>query len=108
MDLEFSVDNLTPLPGKILVDEIDTGERVHNGVIRLSDNMKESGIRPRWCRVFKVAQDIDFVQPGQWILVDHGRWSRGIPVTIEGIRKNIRVVENHSISLVSDVNPLVD
>jgi hypothetical protein len=59
MDLEFSVDNLIPLPGKILVDEIDTGERVHNGVIRLSDNMKESGIRPRWCRVFKVAQDIE-------------------------------------------------
>jgi hypothetical protein len=108
MDLEINIDNLHPLKGKILVDEIDTGERVHNGVIRLSDNMKDSGIRPRWCHVFKVADDIDFVQPGDWILVDHGRWSRGIPVVIDGVKKNLRLVENHSISVVSDTNPLVD
>lgn len=64
------------LPGKVLVDDIERGERLIGRIIIPNDNGKSSGIRPRWARVYSVGDDITGIEPGQWILVLHGQWTR--------------------------------
>ena len=50
------------------------------GIIMQSDNGKTHGIRPRWCKVYKVGPEQEDVKVGDWILVEHGRWSRGMTI----------------------------
>lgn len=67
--------NLRPLSGNIFAI-LELGERVTAGGILLrDDNGKSEGIRPRWAKIWKVAEDIDYVKPGQWVLCEHGRWT---------------------------------
>jgi hypothetical protein len=78
-------------------------ERISNGgIIILNDDMKSSGIRPRWAKVYAVGPDQKDVQVGQYILISHGRWTRGIKIEDdEGVR-TIRKVDNNDILMVSD------
>jgi hypothetical protein len=41
---------------------------------------KNSDIKPRWFKVTHVGPKQDDVKPGNYILVAHGRWSRGLDV----------------------------
>ena len=47
------------------------------GLIIKSTIGKESGIVPRWFQVFDVGPDIDWLEPGQWVYVEYGRWTEG-------------------------------
>lgn len=67
---------LKALRGKVLVNEIKKGERNINGIIIPDDDKKDTGIRPRWCKVYAVGEEVDTIEPGDWLLVEHGRWSR--------------------------------
>ena len=51
------------------------------GIFLLGDDGKQRGLRPRWALVYEVGPEQKDVQKGQWILVEHGRWTRGIPFT---------------------------
>lgn len=63
---------------------LEQGERkTASGIIIRDDNGKQEGIRPRWAKVWKVADDVTDVSPGQWILVEHGRWTMNITVKDE-------------------------
>jgi len=67
-----------PLPKKLFA-QLEQGERVTtSGIVILDDNGKEHGIRARWGRVTHVGEGIDDVAVGQWILVEHGRWTMTI------------------------------
>ena len=69
--------------------------------------MKNSGIRPRWAKVYAVGPEQKDIQVGQYILISHGRWTRGIKIQdIEGV-KTIRKVDNNDILLISD-EPVLD
>ena len=71
---------LRPLPGNIFA-VLQLGERVSTGgIVLMDDNGKDSGIRPRWAKVWMVADDIVDVKPGQWILCEHGRWTMRISI----------------------------
>ena len=75
--------NLIPLPGNIFA-VLQLGERVTQGGIHLlDDNGKMEGIRPRWAKIWKVASDVTDVQPGQWALCEHGRWTMRIRIKDE-------------------------
>ena len=88
------------LKGKVLVDKIESGERrTRNGIIILDDNGKPHGIRERWAQIYAVGPDVDDVEPGQWILIKHGRWSRGIEVDEEGNKITIRLIDNNCVML---------
>ena len=67
-----------PLRNKILVKNIDQGDRVSKGgiILRSADRVEDggSGIRPRWAEVYAVGSDIDWLQPGEFVLMEHGRW----------------------------------
>ena len=67
---------IEPLPDDILVVGMEFNERVINGIIHLEDNtFADRGIHPRWAIVYKVGSNVDYVNPGQRILVAHGRWT---------------------------------
>lgn len=72
------------LKSKVLVTTIERGQqKLSSGIIIPDDDGKDSGIRNRWAQVYSVGEDITDITPGQWILVDHGRWSRGVEVKDE-------------------------
>jgi hypothetical protein len=50
-----------------------------------------------------VGPDQRDVQEGQWILIDHGRWTRGVDIIDDtGTRRTIRKVDNKDILMVTD------
>lgn len=95
------------LPGKVLVTDLERGSRIINGIIIPDDNGKSEGIRPRWGRVYSVGEDITDVTPGQWILVENGRWTRMLKIKDDnGIDTQVWGVEwPESVMLVSDTDP---
>lgn len=95
------------LKGKVLVDKIESGERrTRNGIIILDDNGKPHGIRERWAQIYAVGPDVDDVEPGQWILIKHGRWSRGVPFDTDTGTITLRQVDfPDAILLVADEQP---
>lgn len=103
--------DINPLPDHVLVINMEKGEKVtKGGIILRDDNGKDHGIRPRWAQVYKVGERIDYVLPGQWILVEHGRWTYGVEASVqEGGQEEvlyIQRVDTDAILLVSDVCPL--
>ena len=74
-----------PHRDKVLVTELESGVRLsRGGIILTDDNMTNRGIRPRWCQVWKIGADVEGVEPGDWLLLEHGRWSFGIDLVIDG------------------------
>jgi hypothetical protein len=75
---------------------------LNSGIILLNDNGKGYGIRPRWGRVYAVGPEQQDVVPDQWIMVAHGRWTRGIKIEDENGEKTLRRIDPEDILLVSD------
>lgn len=89
--------------GTILVHGMEFKERLsRGGLILLDDDMKSQGIRPRWAQVYAVGDGIRDIEVGQYIMIAHGRWSRGIAIEDEEGEKTIRKVDPNDILLVSD------
>jgi len=95
------------LKGKVLVTDLERGSRVVRGIIIPDDNGKSEGIRPRWGRIHSVGEDITDVSPGQWILIENGRWTRMLKVKeADGSDLQLWGVEwPQSVMLVSDTDP---
>ena len=77
---DSKVNKLQPLHKDVLVHDMYFGEQVtKSGVILLDDDKTERGIHPRWAKVYAVGPENNSgLQVGYWILILHGRWSRGI------------------------------
>jgi co-chaperonin GroES (HSP10) len=101
---------ITPTKDNILVADMDFGERITKGGIMLVDDDKKAhGIRPRWCRVIAVGYKQQDVVPGEWLLVAHGRWTRGLDMTDEnGETVTVRLVDPKEILMASDTMPTDD
>jgi len=90
---------LSPIRNRVIVSNMHFGEQVtRSGLILTDDNGGTRGIYPRWGKVHaKGPENDDEYQVGDWILVEHGRWTRGIDVD-EGEGENtLRMVEAESI-----------
>lgn len=96
------------LRGRVLVHNIEQGEkRSKGGVIILDDDGKERGIRERWAQIYAVGDDVTDVTVGQWVLIKHGRWSRGISILDNGQSITIRQADYpDALLLVSDDCPI--
>lgn len=101
---KFKKSQFKPIKDWIVITDMKFDERItHGGIILLNDDMKSSGIRPRWGRVYKLGPEyVGELIEGQWICVSHGRWTRGIEVEDEEGKKVLRRVDPNDILLVSD------
>lgn len=100
------IGKIIPLKDKVLVSDMDFGEeRTASGIYIPSDNGKTSGIHPRWGQVWAVGPEQRDVRIGEWILIEHGRWTRTIEVDDKGNTKEIRMIDTEAILAVADERP---
>jgi co-chaperonin GroES (HSP10) len=92
---------IKPLHDKVLVADMNFGEqRSSGGIVMLGDDGKDHGIHPRWARVYAVGPEHkEEYNVGDWVLVEHGRWSRGIEVDEDGDKLTIRLIDNNCVML---------
>lgn len=100
------IKSLTPLHDNVIVRDMNfDGRTLSSGIVLLSDDGKTDGIRPRWARVYAVGPEQHDVKVGQWVLIEHGRWTRGLKVDIDGDEFVIRRVDPSCIIGVQDEQP---
>jgi co-chaperonin GroES (HSP10) len=96
-----------PLSKDLLVIGMDMGEQVTTaGIVIASDDGKAHGVKPRWAEVYRVGEQCEInVKPGQWILIEHGRWTRKIKINDGEGEKEFQKVEVKSVIAVTDQRP---
>jgi co-chaperonin GroES (HSP10) len=99
-------EQLETIHDNVLVSNMNFEEQVTaGGIIVSSDNGKTEGIKPRWGKVYKIGPEQHDVKIGDWVLIEHGRWTRGVQVEEENTVLTIRRVETKAILAVSDHLP---
>ena len=103
----IDVGKITAIKDWVIVSDMLFDERQSaGGIVLLNDNGTDEGIRARWGFVRTVGPEQSDVKPGQWILVDHGRWTRGVEIVDDtGEEMVIRRVDPKDIMMVSDEEP---
>ena len=98
---------IIPLRDNVIVTDMNFDQQVSKGgIVILSDDGKSEGVKPRWGRVWAVGPLQQDVKIGEWILLEHGRWTRGITVEDEnGNDIIVRMVETKSIMMSADERP---
>ena len=102
------VGTIKPIRDKILIHNMHFGEQKSSGgIVILGDDGKDRGIYPRWGQIFaKGPENKEPFDVGNWILVEHGRWTRGITYELEnGEETTIRMVDNNCILMWSLEEP---
>jgi len=98
---------IRPLHDKIFVSDMEFGEqKTASGLFIPSANGKAEGISPRWGKVWAIGPDQEDVQIGDWVLVEHGRWTRTVEVEQEdGSILEVRMVDGDAIMMSTDEQP---
>jgi len=88
---------------RVLVSHMHFGEQTtKSGLIIKTDDGTTRGIYPRWGKVYdKGPRNDDPYKIGDWVLVEHGRWTRGVELN----DITIRMVEAESILAYSETKP---
>jgi hypothetical protein len=98
-------DQLKALQKDVLISDMEFDTRItQSGLILPNDNGTSLGIRPRWGCVYAIGPKQTSVKVGQWIMVAHGRWTRGIDIEDGELehKRTIRKIDPKDILLVSD------
>ena len=97
---------LIPIRDNVLVTDMNFDARVTaGGIVLPSDDGKSEGVRHRWARVWAIGPEQQDVKVGEWILLEHGRWTRKVTIDDgEGV-KDFQKVETKSILAVADERP---
>lgn len=98
---------LKPVGNRVIVSDMYFGEqKTKSGLILRDDDGSTRGIYPRWGRVHsKGPTNTDPYEVGDWILVEHGRWTRGIVIDEGNGKIELRMIETESILMYSDERP---
>lgn len=98
---------LKAIGDRVLVSDMHFGEqKTKSGLIISDDDGQTRGIYPRWGRVYSIGpRNKDDYKVGDWILIEHGRWTRGLDMDSEDGDLTLRMVERESVLAVSDTKP---
>lgn len=98
-------EKIQALQDHVLVSDMEFDTRItQSGLILPNDNGTSLGIRPRWGRVYAVGPKQTSVNVGQWIMIAHGRWTRGIDIEDGELdhKRTIRKIDPNDILLIAD------
>lgn len=102
------VNSIRALHDHVIVTDMNFDEKIsHGGIIIPTGDRKLEGIHARWARVYAVGPEQQDVRTGQYVLITHGRWTRGLDIEDPEGEKTIRRVDNKDILMVSD-DPMQD
>ena len=92
---------------RVLVTDMYFGEqKTKSGLIIKDDDGTTRGVYPRWGKVYdKGPKNKDDYNVGQWVLVEHGRWTRSFLIDTGEEELEIRMVEAESVLAYSDEKP---
>jgi len=98
---------LSPINDRVIVKNMHFGEqKTAGGLIIKDDDGTTRGIYPRWGQVHKKGPlNKEAYEPGDWVLVEHGRWTRSIKLDEGAGELELRMVEAESILAYSDKKP---
>lgn len=98
---------LIPIKDRVIVSDMDFDSfTTKGGIILNTDDGKTHGIKPRWAKVYAKGKDnTDEYSVNDYILVEHGRWTRGAKVKTNGVVHTLRMVEAKSVLLWSTEIP---
>lgn len=98
---------IKPLRDNVIVTDMNFEEqKTASGIVILSDDGKVEGVKPRWGKVWAIGPEQTDVKVGEWILIEHGRWTRGIQVQdAAGKEITIRWAETKAIMAVANERP---
>ena len=98
---------LTPLRDKVFFSNMNFEEEVTaGGIVLTSDNGKGQGIKPRWAQVWAVGPDQKDVKVGEWILMEHARWTREFEYEAEdGTVTKLHMADLKAIMCSADEKP---
>ncbi|CAB4241723.1 GroES chaperonin family [uncultured Caudovirales phage] len=100
---------IRPLKDRVLAELMGLDDRVTaSGIIIKSEDGKDRGVRPRWAKVRLVGEGIDWVEPGQYVLVSHGRWSRQFETEHMGEKLKLVYLDNKECLVVANELPTDD
>ncbi len=72
-----------------------------SGLLVADKEMTTGAIKPRWFEITSVGEKIDWCKEGDYILVDHGRWTRGVEIDGE----KVFMVDNKDCLAISHERP---
>jgi len=91
------------LQNYVIVTDMNFKEKIsHGGIIIPNSDGKLEGIHARWGKVYAVGPRQQDIRAGQYVLVRHGRWTRGTLIEDQEGEKTIRRVDDADILMVSD------
>lgn len=98
---------LVPIRDNVLITDMNfEGRTLASGIYIPSDDGKSEGVRHRWGRVWAIGPEQKDVKVGDWILLEHGRWTRGVTVVDEdGTDIVVRRADIKAILMVADEKP---
>jgi co-chaperonin GroES (HSP10) len=97
---------IIPLRDNVLVSDMDFGmEQTKSGILLTSDNGKTQGIHPRWGKVWAIGPEQKDIKIGEWVCVEHGRWTRTVEFETENEIIELRMVDTKAILMTADEKP---
>jgi co-chaperonin GroES (HSP10) len=102
----IKINELEALGDHVLVKDMNfDGRKLSSGIVLLGDDSRSSGIRPRWAEVYAVGPTQTDIKVGEWICVEHGRWTRGVTIEDSTGEHVLRRVDPSNIMMASDSEP---
>ena len=100
----IKADDIVPIKDHVLVQDMDfQALKTKGGVLLPNDDGENRGIRPRWAKVYSIGPEQKEVKVGEWALVDHARWTRGVLIKKpDGTEQVVRRIDFKDILGVSD------
>jgi co-chaperonin GroES (HSP10) len=96
------------LQNYVIVTDMNFKEKIsHGGIIIPNSDGKLEGVHARWGKVYAVGPRQQDVRAGQYVLVKHGRWTRGTLIEDQEGEKTIRRIDDTDILMISD-DPVQD
>ena len=103
-----TIKSFRTLQNYVIVTDMNFDQKIsHGGIIIPSGDGKTEGIHARWAKVYAIGNRQQDVKVGQYVLVKHGRWTRGTVIEDQEGEKVIRRIDSNDILMVSD-DPVQD
>jgi hypothetical protein len=103
------IESIRALKDHVLVAGMNfDGRKLSSGIQLLGDDLRTAGIRPRWAQVYAIGPDQQDIQVNQWVLVAHGRWTRGIDIEDANGERTLRRIDPEDVLLIADSEPADD
>jgi len=98
---------IRPLKDKVFVSDMNFDAQITAGGLYIpSSDGKAEGITPRWGKVYAIGPEQTEVKVGDWVMIEHGRWTRGVDVAVtEDTHFTVRMIDADAIMLVSEEKP---